>query len=345
MRAMPIMPTIAAVALALLLPAAPAVAAPPMVAAAADGDGFSPALYQALRGADLRLATIAHRLTIRNAALCPELQPQLGIQFHALAQYRPAARASVKAAFGFVTPVAVEAVVAGSPAALAGVQSDDGLVAIDGVTVPAALPDNNATAATTMRDDVDRRIAALPTDRPVALTLRRGVRTIDVTINAKPGCRARFEVHAQDEAAADGSIVQIGATFLDRYDDEALTVVVAHELSHIILRHNARLGAAGVSYGILAELGKSARLHAQAENEADLLSVYLLANAGYDPLMAGRFWRGPGRKLDPGLLRSRAYLGWKARAVALDAEAAKIPAGAALPFVPPMVALRDVAMK
>lgn len=342
---MPIMSTIAAVALALLVPPALPATATPAAGAGADSDGFSPALYQALRGADLRLATIAHRLTTSNAALCSELQPALGIQFHALAQYRQAARPSVTAAFGFATPVAVEAVVAGSPAALAGVQADDGLVAIDGVAVPAALPDRNAPAATTMRDDVDRRIAALPPDRSIGLTLRRGGQTIEVTVNAGPGCRARFEVHAQDEAAADGSIVQVGATFLDRYDDNALTVVVAHELSHIILRHNARLGAAGVNYGILAELGKSARLHAQAENEADLLSVYLLANAGYDPLIAGRFWRGPGRKLDPGLLRSRAYLGWKARAAALDAEAAKIPAGVALPFVPPLVALRDAAMK
>ena len=339
---MPIPLTFAAAALAFAMPAGS-----PGAAAADDvgTPGFSPALYQALRGADRRLATIAHRLTTRNAALCADLQPELGIQFHALAQYRAAARPSVRAAFGFATPVAVETVVDDSPAAVAGILDDDGLLAIDGAAVPGDLPTADTPAATTARDDVDRRIAALPIGRPVSLTLRRGDKAFDIQVAATPGCRARFEVHAQDEAAADGSIVQIGATFLDRYDDDALTVVVAHELSHIILRHNARLGAAGVSYGILAELGKSARLHAQAENEADLLSVYLLANAGYDPLMAGRFWRGPGRKLDPGLLRSRAYLGWKARAAALDAEAAKIPAGVAMPYVPPMIALRDAAMK
>lgn len=330
---------------AVLLLTRPAAADTMADAAVAPDSGFSPALYQALRGADLRLATIAYRLTTRNAALCADRQPALGIQFHTLAQYRPAARPSVRTAFGFATPVAVEAVVAGSPAAAVAVRADDGVVAIDGTPLSQAMPDVDAPALTTLRDDVDRRIALLPPDRPVGLTLRRDGQEVTVAVAAKPSCRARFEVHAQDEAAADGSIVQIGATFLDRYDDDALTVVVAHELSHIILRHNARLGAAGVSYGILAEFGKNARLHAQAENEADLLSVYLLANAGYDPLMAGRFWRGPGRKLDPGLLRSRAYLGWKARAAALDAEAAKIPAGAAMPYVPPMIALRDAAMK
>lgn len=318
----------------------------PISATVADTDtAFSPALYQALRGADLRLASIAYRLTTRNAALCRELQPELGIQFHTLAQYRPAARPSVKAAFGFATPVAVEAVVAATPAAAADIRPDDGVVAINGVALATDLPTDAVPAATTLRDAVDRQVATLPPDRPIALTLRRGGQDIAATVAPRAGCRARFEVHAQDEAAADGSIVQIGATFLDRYDDDALTVVVAHELSHIILRHNARLVAAGAHYGILAEVGKSARLHGQAEAEADRLSVYLLANAGYDPLMAGRFWRGPGRKLDPGLLRSRAYLGWKARAAALDAEAAKIPAGAALPYVPPMVALRDAAMR
>ncbi|MBY0285115.1 MAG: peptidase M48 family protein, partial [Sphingomonas sp.] len=122
-------------------------------------------------------------------------------------------------------------------------------------------------------------------------------------------------------------------------------VIVAHELAHIILKHRARMDAAGVKYGIFSELGRSGRLHAQAESEADRLSVYLLFNAGYDPRLAGAFWRGPGKKLDGGLFRNRAYRSWRERATALDAEAANIPTKVTAPFVPPMIALADQPMR
>ncbi len=314
-------------------------------AAASTNPAYPQQLFEALRSADLRLATIAYRLTTKNAPLCDRLQPELGIQFHSLRQYTPAARASAEAAFGFATVVTVEAVVADSPAAAAGVMADDGVLSVDDQPLPALRAGAGDPATTVDRDAIDRRIAALPVDRPISLLVSRRGQTLKLELFPRPGCRSRFEVHAIDEAAADGSIVQIGASFLDRFDDDALAVVVAHELSHIILRHRDRLEAAGVKYGILADFGKNGRLHGVAESEADLLSVYLLANANYDPLIAGRFWRGAGRRLDPGLFRSRAYLGWKARAAALDAEAAKIPAGAALPFVPPMIVQRDAVMK
>jgi len=302
---------------------------------------ITPELFVALRKADLRLASIAYRLTTRNVALCKELQPELGIQFHTLLQYQPSARVPAQTAFGFVSAVGIEAVVPGSPGEIAGILMNDSLVSIGGMPVPQKLPILNQPATAAQRDAVDQQLADLPADRAIRLGLIRRGRAVTIDVAAQPGCRSRFEVHGEDEAAADGAIVQIGAKYLDLFDDDGIAVLVAHELSHIILRHRVRLEAAGAKFGVFSEFGKSLGFHRQSENEADRLSVYLLANAGYDPLLPGRFWRGPGRQLDPGIFRNRAYPGITQRAAILDAEAAKILANARRPVIPGLLSRRD----
>ena len=303
-----------------------------------------PAIFEALRRADLRLAIIGERLAVSNAALCRDRKPWLGMVIHTAEQYQPAVRADARAAFGFTSAVGVEAVAPEGPAARAGVKADDALLAIAGQPLPQKLPDDGARATTATRDATERLIARLPESAPVALTVRRAQAERELRLTPQAGCRARFEIHFANEAAADDEIVQIGARFVDALDDTWLPAVVAHELAHIILRHRARMIAAGVRYGLLAEFGKSGRLHAQAEQEADRLSVYLLANAGYDPLLPARFWRGPGKDFDGGLFRSRIYPDRRARAAMLEEEAARL-AGAALPVTPALLALADQPMR
>lgn len=306
---------------------------------------ISPAATAALRAADLRVASIGHRLAVRNAALCVDRQSQTGLVLHSLRQYLPKQRAGVRAAFGFTRDVAVEAVVPDSPAARAGVVADDQIVAVAGTEVPGALPTDSAPGSTEARDAVYARIATSAPTAPLPLTIERAGQRRTLALPPEPGCRVRFEITGDDESGADSSLVQIGAPFLDRFDDAGLAVVIAHELAHVVLRTEARLTDARASFGAFAELGRSGRLHRQAEVEADRLSVYILYNAGVDPLVAGQFWRGPGRKLDAGLFRSRIYPDWRARAAALDAEAAKIPAGAPRPVVPAMLAARDTPLR
>lgn len=306
---------------------------------------LSPGIVAGLRAADIRVAAIGQRLAIRNVALCVDQQPQTGLILHSLLQYVPAQRDAVRKAFGFSRDMAVEAVVPGSAAARAGIAADDQLVAIGTAPIPTALPSSGAAATTRLRDAAYDRIAVAPASARLALTVERAGQRLAFDLPPEPGCRVRFEVTGEDDSAADASVVQIGAPFLDRFDDNGLAVVIAHELAHVILRTKARLTEAGVSFGILSELGKSGRLHRQAEEEADRLSVYLLRNAGYDPMGAGRFWRGPGRALDKGVFRSRIYPDWQARAARLDAEAALIPPDAPTPLRPAMLALRDTPMR
>ncbi|PZQ61793.1 MAG: peptidase M48 family protein [Sphingomonas taxi] len=289
---------------------------------------------------DARLAAIAWRLTTANASLCRERQPVTGAVLHAADQYPPELRDT------FAAPVAVELVVPDTPAARAGVVANDGLVAIDGRDVATAgAAGDTLTSAT--RDAAQARIAALPLDAPIALTLRRDGVARHVTVQPRTGCRVEFEVLAGGKlgASSDGRVVQVGGRLFETFADDQIAVVVAHELAHAVLRHRVRLEAAGVRWGLLSEFGRNGRLFRQTETEADLLGAYLLRNAGWDPQLAVRFWREHGGKIDGGLFRSRTHPSSKDRADAIAAELATMPANAPTPYLPPLLARRDAPLK
>ena len=301
----------------------------------------SAATFAALRAVDGRMAGIAYRLTTANAALCRELAPTPGWAIHAIDQYDAPLRDQARKSFGFETPIAVEAVVPGSPAATAAVREGDSIVAIDGKRIDDGAPGKAANSA--RRDTMVETIAALPARQPLRVDLLRDGKPRSVTIAASPGCRSAFEVLLGPgmDASADGRIVQIGVRFFERYTDDEVAVVVAHELAHNILHHARRLDAAGVKRGLLSEVGRNGRLFRLTEDQADQLGMYLLRNAGYDPRIAVNFWRDHGGDVDGGLFRSRTHPSSAARARVLEAEIARIPADAPKPYVPPIIATVD----
>lgn len=306
--------------------------------ALAGSTGLAPASLEALRAIDLRLATIGHRLAVANVALCRDRAPATGMVLHALTQYDAATAPAAKQVFRFATPIAVEAVVPGSAADRAGVRANDGVASIQGTPL---------TTAETAPSSADRDAVLARLDG-VSGTVRLGIAGRgDVMVAAPPGCRASYEVLLGPEmtAQSDGRVVQIGVRFFERYRDEETAVIVAHELAHVILRHRARLEAAGVKGGLLGELGRNATLGQRAETEADVLGVALLYNAGYDPASAARFWREHGGDIDGGLFRSRTHPATNLRVKAIEAAAAAIPRGAARPYTPPVLAERDRAIK
>lgn len=299
------------------------------------------ATFRALRAADLRLATIAYRLATANAPLCRHLAPTPGFVMHALGQYDPPLRDAARVTFGFETPVAVEAVVAGSAAARGGIVADDSLVAVDGQGF--AGGPSGTVAGSGERDAAAALLARQPAGEPLRLDLLHGGRRRSVVVPASPGCRARFELVLGPKmtAQSDGDMVQIGVRFLERYDDAQVAAVVAHELAHVVLDHRARLEAAGVSKGVLAEIGRNGRLNRRAEDEADLLGAHLMRNAGYDGQAAVAFWRDHGEDVDGGLFRSRTHASSKARARAIQEELGRVPPNAPRPYLPPVLATRD----
>lgn len=301
---------------------------------------LGPSYFEALRDVDRRLATIGYRLATGNVALCRDRQPVAGVALHASDQYGSDSRTAVTRVFGFAAPIAVEALVEGGPAARAGLIENDGVVAIGSLALP---PPTTGSPTSATRDAAVAILADRLAADPVRWTIVRAGTRREIVVPASPGCRSAFEVllGRSMTASSDGRIVQIGVRFFERYRDDEVAAVVAHELAHTILRHRTRLEAAGVTWGLLAEVGKNRRLFRQTEEDADRLSVTLLRNAGYDPASGPAFWCDHGGDVDGGLFRARTHPSSKLRAAAMTAEIATIPPDAPRPYIPPVLATRD----
>ncbi|WP_448663722.1 M48 family metalloprotease [Sphingomonas sp. CJ20] len=314
------------------------VGVPPAVAVPAE-DSASARVFEEIRAADMQLAMVGWRLASANVGLCDRLEAGTGLQIHTLDQFDTGDREAARAHFHFATPTAIEGVIPGSPADRAGLRADDSLVRFGPVDI-AALPGEPGTTKRLVATQL--ALAALPAGAPVTVEILRGGAPVQVTVTPVAACKSRFELLLGRgyNASADGTMVQIGARFLD-YPADQLAAVVAHEFSHNILHHRDRLEARGVNWGLLSGLGANVKYFRQTEIQADLLSLYLLTNAGYDPRGATAFWNQFGPSKAGGFLRSRSHPHWRDRVRTMEAEIARIAANPARPAMPALLADRD----
>lgn len=271
-----------------------------------------------LRAEDHRIAAIAYRLALEGAAFCPEPYPLTGLLLHHLADYDAEGGRLVLAAWPLGRGPGVLAVIAGSPAAQAGLQAGDVVTEYNGTPVPsaeaiAAIPDAKARRAAV--EEAEALLEAELRRGPTRLTVLRGGAMHEVTLGSRPGCPARVRLarSSQPNAFANGrwAVVTTRVMEFTRSDDE-LAVVIAHELAHNILAHKQRLDAQGVPRGLLRRFGKNAERIRATEEEADRLGVRLLAAAGYDRSAIIPFWRRFYARFDsPQLFRT--HPGLKAR--------------------------------
>ncbi|HQV02563.1 MULTISPECIES: PDZ domain-containing protein [unclassified Novosphingobium] len=248
---------------------------------------------QRLAVVDLRVASIGYRLLTANSARCTMLMPANGLLLHSLPQYRAELRDEAVSIWTFPAAVSIEAVVPQGPAARAGIRSGDGLLEIEGQALPQSLLPGQPT--TGLRDHAEELLQARPPAGPIALTIRRGDHNLTVMLASVPACRSKIEVAPGLKGAArsDGRTIQLGQAFAESIDDDGLAVAIAHELAHTILSHRKQLASLGAQ-------GRSTRALARRfEDEADLLSLALLSDAGWDPAIAPRFMRAQGKRYDP----------------------------------------------
>ncbi len=302
----------------------------PVASAQSAGDA---ALFEGFRAADMRLASAGFRLSTANAALCDRQEPGHGIQIHTLDQYAPGLRPAVAGHFGFAGALAVEGVVAGSPAEQAGVRPDDTILRFGAVAV---APQGEGPPSTDRLVAFWTAVAALPPAAPIRVDLLRKGVPLTLTVRPVPACRTRYElaITAALEASANGEMVRISSGYYDRFDVDLVAVVIAHELAHNILRHRERLKAVGAEFGILSGFGRNADYFRQAELQADSLAVHLLARAGYPADLASRFRQHPVAKARSGAFQLRSHPHWKDRLKVALAEETRIAAeGPGAPFV------------
>jgi hypothetical protein len=284
-------------------------------------------LVAALWAQDLRLATVAERIMAANAHLCRTTMPLTGMILHSADQYGTQTGEWFRHG-----SIGILQVIPGSGAERAGIRQGDALLAIGAVQVNDLAHGNGYP----QRDAVYQAIAVWPEGQALALTISHAGAGREVTLALPTGCRALVEVLADNgnTAHADGRVIQFSYALTTRLSDHALATAFAHELAHIALESRRRLSQAGVPAGIAREFGRYRRIARRAEVEADLLSVHLLANAGYDPQIAPQFWEGEaGRVLGNGLISSRIYPSHRSRAAMMRTEIAAHLAGIRLPSV------------
>lgn len=291
---------------------------------------------EALRALDTRMIETGTRLAVANAALCPDRQWQAGFAIHDLSQYSRAGRAEAAAAFGLGDGPGVLALAPRAAAARAGLRTDDILLTADGAALPRPPRQVHGSFAPTER--IIEAIEIALADGNAVLGVLRGGAAMTITVTADQGCASRFQVvpSRRLDARADGRYVQLTSAMVEYASGEAeLAAFVAHELAHNILRHRARLNAAGVRRGLLAEFGRNARLFREVELQADRLGVHLMARAGYDPRAAVRLWARQSRDRRFASVRA-SYPPWATRIAAMQAEISRIEqanaAGATAPI-------------
>lgn len=241
--------------------------------------------FERLRAQDLRVASVAYRLSTANAGLCRDvLAPQFGFALHSIAQYGPADREAAARSFGLGPGVGIMAVVAGSPAAAAGLVAGDQLVAVNGLD-PGAI----GTGSVPNRAAVDRaqRVLAEEMERgPVTLRVSGPGGERDIWFVAERGCPVNAELIPGDDvnAWADGARVMVSDALLGRCaSDDDLALVIGHEMAHNLLHHRQRLAAEGVSANRLLPLTESgSQAMRETEEEADAFAVRLATGARYD---------------------------------------------------------------
>ena len=268
---------------------------------------FAPdiANYQALAKQDLRLAMVGHRLASANAPFCERKSRNPGWVLHDKVQYPNAVTA--QAAFGFRAPIAVSAVVPGGAAGALGIKQGDGIVAINGVdsSNPNFIRQKRASARLEkLQNSLDEALDKVGI-ADVTLMTADGLKTVKL---APPAiCASRFWVDTKSklDAGADGTSVRVteGLMAFTADDEAQLAAVVAHEMAHNLLAHRQKLDA----------IGKGNKQILGTEIEADRLSVWLMANAGYDPMAALQFTERYGRKTGLGILSAGTHLRWRNR--------------------------------
>ncbi|KPQ20653.1 MAG: hypothetical protein HLUCCX21_07625, partial [Porphyrobacter sp. HL-46] len=259
--------------------------------------------------ADQRLQDVGWTLARGNVGFCPRVIPSIGLQLQDMASY--GAPEIARAALGLEGDFAVQTAARGSPAAQSGAFFRNREIAmlerLDPNRWPAGSEKMNWHRLVWAHDHID---AMLAEHGGIEIGFADGAAARVTPVEV---CATRFELMGEGgKAVADGKRVVIGVDFpaFAYPEEDVFAAVVAHELAHNLLEHDAWL-----------DRNRRSRRHVRrTEREADRLMPWLLANAGYDPAAAVTFMTRWGSRHDAGILMIRDHDGWDERAEFIAAE-------------------------
>ena len=252
-----------------------------------------------------RLHAVFWPINRASAPLCATRElASIGATPRTLATVRETSRPLLRAVLGIDERLTFSEVVDDTPAARAGIQPGDRILAIDDTDVPAT-----AEAPRTYLQALQR---GLSRQRPVALRLLRRGAELTVSVQPEAVCAAGASPLAGDNvtAHARGRSVLVTRGMLRFASDRELAIVIAHEIAHIALGHTqppsatppaALAPAPGgeVAQALAASpppptptVDPAAQRRAQVrELDADIVGVHLAAAAGWPISEAPAFWR------------------------------------------------------
>jgi hypothetical protein len=284
--------TIAIAAVALLLSACSGLNAPSV----AEQD----AALQSLVTQQDRLDRVAAPLLVNNPAICKDnARNILGFTAKNKYSYSEELASATNQAFGLNERLHVVRVLAGSGAERAGVHKGDGLVAIDDKPLPQGPHAERQAAAI---------IGPLVTGKSnVKLTVLRDGANVVLNVPLTMACAFSVELGNSDNvnAYSDGRrIVVTRGMMRAAQSDNELAYVLAKEMAHNVLGHQAKQHISGTMAEIIDNLillhpdmstmnGRAGvrPYTPQLDEAADNLSLYMAARAGYSIDGAPRFWQ------------------------------------------------------
>lgn len=281
----------------------PVVAVAALAAAACSPTPAPPAIgtstpEEALRLASLtdldqRVARVAWRLSEANAGLCPSVRLSAGWALHSARQYSPALRPHAEARFGLAGHLpGVLAAPPGSPAADAGLEVGDVIVAVGGQPLA-----EGETAGRAEWDGLEANVRIIDTalgEGPASFTVRHGAEVREVVVRPRRACGYEVQLDPSDElnARADGRRLFISTALAGFAEtDDELALILGHELAHHVLGHRPWNERGGAARQANEGAWRAAGGEGGAEQQADRVGLYLAARAGYDPAVAAPFWR------------------------------------------------------
>ncbi len=259
---------------------------------------------------DRQLFDVGWNLAVANAPYCRESEPSLGIALRDIAAAAdPGQTLSVFKRDG---GIAVRAVASGSPAERAGIVPGAMLETVnEAMVADFGFTEHSDGRLATSREAIATELRSSPP--PVVGWTAPDGTSHGVAIAPVLACRSRFELASSGtHASANGERVGMGPDFpAFAYPAEEFAAVVAHELAHILLGHQAWLDGRGRKAGDIRA----------TEREADRLAPWLLANAGHDPRAAIRLLERMRPEPPPGgLFRIREGYKWRDRVKIIATE-------------------------
>jgi hypothetical protein len=231
----------------------------------------------------MRLETVGYRLATANADTCAKPVMRTGLVLHDLAGYALDQRARISRDYDITYGFGILGVVPGSPGDLAGLRSRDEIIAVNGGDLAAFQQASLGVKATFARTGAFTDFLAMKLAQgPVTLLVRRGTDRLSLSLSGLPGCGGFMSTVKSGtfNAWSDGKGIAV-TTHLIHYavDDSELAFVVAHEMSHNLLGHNANVNDLSQLLAIFGIGSVRARRH---EITADQFAIHLLARTAYD---------------------------------------------------------------